>query len=104
MLKKCPFCGGKAEILHGAGDFVRVKCIKCGAGTLWRANAVELWNKRPRVKLKLQNCPLCHSSAKLHVTIQGEYVVQCNKCGLTSDFSSEAEEVIEAWNTRQPPQ
>ena len=101
MLKKCPFCGGTAEIVH-AGDLHRVRCRECEAGTLWRANAMELWNKRPRVKMKLQGCPLCHSSAKLHVMTTGEYVVRCNKCGLTSRFSSEAEDVIEAWNTRQP--
>lgn len=32
ILKKCPFCGGSGEMVHGGnrnGDFSYVRCTKC---------------------------------------------------------------------------
>lgn len=53
-LKKCPFCGGEAElsIKHGFKREVIaafVYCTKCGVGTLSYAltkSAKEAWNRR----------------------------------------------------------
>ena len=53
-LKKCPFCGGKAELklMHGFRREVIaafVYCTECGASMLSYAlvrTAIEAWNRR----------------------------------------------------------
>ena len=64
-LKTCPFCGGKAELMHKfmfvngyRGDAVRVRCSQCYAQSPYKRNAimhgfhkteeaaVEAWNRR----------------------------------------------------------
>ena len=48
-LKKCPFCGGKAEIGNAADNIFWVKCKKCGAESSVESskkNAILKWNKR----------------------------------------------------------
>lgn len=49
-LKKCPFCGNKAELVD-AGEIrmISVFCTKCGASTEivdTKDKAIKLWNKR----------------------------------------------------------
>ena len=47
-LKRCPFCGGHADVEQGA-VFYRVRCDKCGAHTRYcrtRADAIDLWEQR----------------------------------------------------------
>ena len=52
-LKRCPFCGGKAElsVKHGfKGEVIAafVYCTKCGVSTLSYASqstAIESWNR-----------------------------------------------------------
>ena len=54
-LKKCPFCGGEAEIeqslriVYWDKDFYQVCCVVCLAET-WKyhfaADAIEAWNRR----------------------------------------------------------
>lgn len=50
-LKKCPFCGGEAQMCAGSskGEIAWVYCEKCGAesGTRDTAEkAAEAWNRR----------------------------------------------------------
>lgn len=55
-LKRCPFCGGKAEYRlksNGTGrqTQVYVRCTACGARTratieCYKSNVVSLWNMR----------------------------------------------------------
>ena len=58
VIKKCPFCGGEAKILHGGLAFMAsVQCTECGAEIKRIAEqqyqdpvamAVVAWNRRPR--------------------------------------------------------
>ncbi len=54
-LKRCPFCGGKAEIEYEENEFsckgnrVKVQCTECGGNSGWylsEKQAIEAWNKR----------------------------------------------------------
>lgn len=55
-IKNCPFCGGKAELLHGSLETTSyVRCVKCRAKTdpidakpnvCSDEKAIEMWNKR----------------------------------------------------------
>ena len=53
-LKKCPFCDGEAQILHGGLAFMaEIRCIDCGAGIKVISDkedpvymAVQKWNNR----------------------------------------------------------
>lgn len=54
-LKKCPFCGGEAEIRDIGSDGAVVRCRVCGSGTsvvqahpvsVARVLARDVWNKR----------------------------------------------------------
>ena len=49
-LKKCPFCGGKAEMLNYSEDEWLVRCTICdGMVEKWRKTkkeAIEQWNRR----------------------------------------------------------
>ena len=63
-LKKCPFCGGEADIYRGYGKygfFVVAECVLCGARTKCFSsgkdheyeenamkNAIFAWNKRTK--------------------------------------------------------
>ena len=47
-LKKCPFCGGEAE-LEWEGDSYVISCKECNAEMAFeptRESAVEAWNRR----------------------------------------------------------
>ena len=54
VLKKCPFCGGEAEIFcdtEMGGTQYRVRCTNCPAdvGRYWywkEKDAIEAWNRR----------------------------------------------------------
>lgn len=53
-LKRCPFCGGKAEILRCDDDYAIICERACDVGpvTNWEPSleyATELWNTRPLV-------------------------------------------------------
>ena len=52
-LKKCPFCGGEADIESDISDYGEMRfyvyCKKCIAEGGWgfsEKEAIELWNKR----------------------------------------------------------
>ena len=53
-LKRCPFCGGEAEIAYhfrlGTGEFLsKVYCTKCGVMTpvyVGEEEAINAWNTR----------------------------------------------------------
>ena len=49
-LKRCPFCGGEAEILHYEHDGYLPCCTKCnGMVEKWfdtEEEAIEAWNRR----------------------------------------------------------
>jgi Lar family restriction alleviation protein len=48
-LKKCPFCGGEAEIIYDIGWYTG-SCNACGAisqSDLGNSGAIEVWNTRP---------------------------------------------------------
>ena len=48
-LKRCPFCGGKAEFENDNGEWF-VFCEKCGSMTVpfeTKPEAKETWNNRP---------------------------------------------------------
>ena len=57
-LKRCPFCGGEAEIIYEDFEYdpdcmsllyCRVKCLDCEAGTHWYKSdlaAARAWNRR----------------------------------------------------------
>jgi len=53
-LKKCPFCGGEAEIINTMGEYWCM-CDQCGANSKMTASKKEtkrLWNKRYTPKKK----------------------------------------------------
>lgn len=49
-LKKCPFCGGEAELIELSNRDYYVQCRKCKAeqGKVYRAKqtAIKAWNRR----------------------------------------------------------
>lgn len=51
-LKKCPFCGGEAEIGRiqaGREVYYRVSCEECSGSGAWfhtEAEAIAAWNRR----------------------------------------------------------
>ena len=52
-LKRCPFCGGKADVYRDILSSYRVACLKvveCSGGQVrWfesKGEAIEAWNKR----------------------------------------------------------
>ena len=57
-LKRCPFCGGEARVLHGGLKFMTsVECVKCGATVKAVSEvldpvavAVQKWNMRSQNK------------------------------------------------------
>ena len=57
-LKRCPFCGGEARVLHGGLKFMAsVECVKCGATVKAVSEvldpvavAVQKWNMRSQNK------------------------------------------------------
>ena len=56
-LKRCPFCGGKAELRVYSAELQFVQCISCLAGTTAFSNskeAVVAWNKRNTLLSKLR--------------------------------------------------
>lgn len=50
-LKKCPFCGGEAELCKGSGEWYWVVCTICDI-TQWNTHdkqeAIKAWNKRTK--------------------------------------------------------
>lgn len=45
IIKKCPFCGGEAEVC----GYYFIQCTKCGSSTLTHTNreeAIKAWNTR----------------------------------------------------------
>ena len=48
-LKRCPFCGGEAEVKRFGNERSYIQCVVCGASTLvfdTRYDAVARWNNR----------------------------------------------------------
>lgn len=52
--KKCPFCGGEAELIEGHftdnTEYFQIVCQKCYSATALytkKKNAIECWNSRP---------------------------------------------------------
>ena len=48
VLRRCPFCGGKAAFAYGFGNHF-VQCSKCGCRTVrfkTPTNAIQTWNRR----------------------------------------------------------
>ena len=48
-LRKCPFCGGEAEMFFDVPYASYVECLKCGSRTkicYTKAEAIAAWNRR----------------------------------------------------------
>ena len=99
-LKRCPFCGGEAEVKADEAGLEYVSCPACGTHTLWSVNACSAWNKRRRAGIELKPCPFCGSRAKLHEAYDGKYCVQCKDCGITSSYERYPEDARKTWNAR----
>ena len=99
-LNRCPFCGGEAELLEDE-KANQVKCKTCGAKTLWDGghNAEEKWDKRS-LKVMLLPCPCCGSNARVYKARGDTWIVQCNKCFVSSDAFKDKHDAIDAWNKR----
>ena len=50
-LLPCPFCGGEAEMIHGAPGSHYVKCKQCGAASddRFEDSAIAAWNRRSAI-------------------------------------------------------
>lgn len=49
IIKKCPFCKAKAEVMKDILGFYIVRCMNCGCrtrGTQTEEEAVRIWNRR----------------------------------------------------------
>lgn len=58
-IKKCPFCGAKADLYQATDGFFVVQCNKCGCGTLHlrsEEEALKRWNKRTPEKKSCGDC------------------------------------------------
>lgn len=50
-LRRCPFCGGKAEFRSGSSTTPYIRCRECGGRTKSsrnRANLIDAWNRRAK--------------------------------------------------------
>ena len=48
-LKRCPFCGGEAEMREGSSTKPYIRCKRCGCRTgssRYRGNLAKAWNAR----------------------------------------------------------
>lgn len=50
-------------------------------------------------KVKLRVCPFCGASACLHMNRHGEVKIECDGCGIATEYSDE-DYVVSLWNTR----
>ena len=56
-LKRCPFCGGKAELRAYTGTLQFVQCVGCLSSTTafpTDEEAIEAWNKRNTLLSKVK--------------------------------------------------
>lgn len=68
MLKPCPFCGGRAEVLAD----VWICCTVCGAET----DGVEEWNTRVSLEHTEEPCPNCKETKDECACMRNK----CNRC------------------------
>ena len=62
-LKKCPFCGGEAEIMYISTTVgvmsPKIFCPECRNGTQWKdteAEAIAAWNRRVTQNIGEKEC------------------------------------------------
>lgn len=64
VLKACPFCGGKAEILNYSATEWLVHCPVCGGMVeRWREtkkDAIEQWNRRANDEIDAEGIQQSH--------------------------------------------
>ena len=56
-LKRCPFCGGKAELRAYSAELQFVQCVDCLSGSTafpTGAEAITAWNKRNTLLSRLR--------------------------------------------------
>lgn len=54
---------------------------------------------------KLKTCPFCGGKAEVYESLdEGFYRVVCSKCYTLSDYYSDKDKAIKAWNTRNYPE
>ena len=49
---------------------------------------------------ELKTCPFCGGEVQHFETMYHTHCVRCTDCGIGTDFSENANEVIEKWNRR----
>ena len=58
-LRKCPFCGGEAEMFFDVPYASYVECLKCGSRTkicYTKAEAIAAWNRRVTQNIGKKEC------------------------------------------------
>ena len=114
-LKRCPICGGKAEVEHVYGDdgadLIRMHCEDCGTMSGLYSGYEEAacaWNKRrPVFSIKnkvISDCPFCAGKMEFEHSDDEEipdgYFVQCTKCGARSKVYKDSQTAAKAFNRR----
>lgn len=52
------------------------------------------------IDIKLKPCPFCGSTARLYVSYDSRYVVQCGYCHIGTIHMKNKQKAIELWNHR----
>ena len=122
-LKRCPFCGGKAEIIGGEGEF-NVRCsnykdvngdhcplVMGGIYYDTKEKAINAWNRRAVIiDEELKRCPFCGGEAEVIKDREKIFYVKCSDIMDVNDvdctlamgtvFYDTREKAIRAWNRR----
>jgi hypothetical protein len=51
------------------------------------------------MKTKLRVCPFCGASVNLYINSHGEHKIECDGCGIATEYSDESY-VVDLWNAR----